>query len=469
MTIIRSILLAVLTLALTARAAGPTPRPPNVVLIFCDDLAYADLGCYGSKNPTPNLDRMAAQGLRLTDFYAAQPVCSASRAALLTGSYPNRIGIIGALGPGSKTGLSDREFTLPKMFKARNYATAIFGKWHLGDAPQFLPTRNGFDEFYGVPYSHDMWPNHPTTKFPDLPLIEGEKTLLLNPDPATLTTAITEHAVDFIKRNKERPFFLYLPHPLPHVPLGVSDKHKDKSGQGLYGDVIMEIDWSVGQVLDTLRDNHLDENTLVVFTSDNGPWLLYGDHAGSAKPLREGKATTFDGGVREPCIVRWPGRIPAGSTCSQLATTMDLLPTFAALAGATLPADRIIDGRDIRPLLFNTPNAKSPHDAYYFYWNRELQAVRSGPWKLHLPHPYFRVATPGGSGLPGEYAKPSPTIANALYNLDTDPAETTDLAPANPEIVARLLKLADQAREDLGDSATQQQGKNVREPGRLTN
>ncbi|MBK8000452.1 MAG: sulfatase [Verrucomicrobia bacterium] len=364
-------------LALLIRAAESAPNPlPNVVLIFCDDMAYADIGAFGAKGyPTPNLDRLSRQGVKFTDFYVAQPVCSASRAALLTGCYPNRVGIKGALGPQSKIGLNSNEVTIAELLKERGYATAVYGKWHLGHRPEFLPLRHGFDDFFGLPYSNDMWPNHPTagTNYPPLPLIRGEQIIEFMPNQTQLTTWYTRHAMDFIERNKQQPFFLYLPHNMPHVPLFVSDKFAGKTKRGLFGDVIAEIDWSVGQILDTLKKNHLEENTLVLFTSDNGPWLVYGDHAGSAKPLREGKATVFDGGVRVPFIARWPGKIPAGSTCREPAMTIDVLPTIARLTGARLPIHPI-DGLDIWPLLSGAKKATSPHDALYFYVAR-LEAL----------------------------------------------------------------------------------------------
>jgi arylsulfatase A len=454
---------------------GDKPRPPakkrlpNFVIIFTDDQGYGDVGCYGAKGfATPNLDRMAREGVRFTDFYVAQPVCSASRAALLTGCYPNRVGILGALGPKDKHGISDREKTIADALKARGYATACFGKWHLGHHPKFLPTRHGFDRYFGLPYSNDMWPTHPDrkSKFPPLPLIEGEKTVATNPDQRKLTTWYTEHAVSFIEKHKDRPFFLYVAHSMPHVPLHVSDTFKGKSKKGLYGDVIMEIDWSVGQVLGALKKNGLDEHTLVMFTCDNGPWLAYGEHAGSAGPLREGKMTTWEGGVREPFIARWPGHIPAGTVCHEPAMTIDLLPTLAHLAGAPLPKNKI-DGLDIWPLLSGKPGAKCPHEAFYFYWNNELQAVRAGRWKLHFAHAYSTLAgKPGGKG-----GKPARTVRAktglALYDLEKDPGETTNLAARHPEVVERLKKLADRARKDLGDSATKTKGAGVRKPGRI--
>ena len=441
---------------------------PNFVIIFADDLGYQDIGPYGARLAlTPNLDRMAKEGVRFTDFYAAQAVCSASRAALLTGCYPNRIGILGALNPESKHGIHANELTLAELLKARGYATAIYGKWHLGHQPQFLPTRHGFDEYFGLPYSNDMWPRHPDPKynFPDLPLIEGVRTIGMNPDQSKLTSWYTEHAVRFIERNKTRPFFLYVPHSMPHVPLFVSGKHRERSGRGLYSDVILELDWSVGQILKALKKEGLDEKTLVIFTSDNGPWLLYGDHAGSALPLREGKATTFEGGVRVPCLMRWPGKIPAGTVNREMALTMDLLPTLARLGGAEVPKGRIIDGKDIWALMSSQSGAKTPHEAFFYYWAQHLQAVRSGAWKLHFPHSYTRPDPPGGGGKPGKYANKD--IGLELFDLDKDISETRNVASENPQVVKRLQALAERAREDLGDSETRRQGKNVRPAGQV--
>jgi arylsulfatase A len=456
LTVFRTISLLLL-LPILVHAAE---RPPNVVIILADDAGYADFGCYGNKDiRTPNIDRLAAEGVKFTDFYVAQAVCSASRAALLTGCYPNRIGILGALGPASNIGIHDRETTIAAMLKTRGYATAIYGKWHLGHHPQFLPTRHGFDDYFGLPYSNDMWPQHPTSKFPDLPLIEGEKTIELNPDQTKLTTWYTEHAVKFIDANKARPFFLYVPHAMPHVPLHVSDKFKGKSKAGLYGDVIEELDWSVGEILATLKKHDLDDNTLVMFTSDNGPWLSYGNHAGSAGPLREGKATTFEGGIREPFVARWPKRILEGIVCRSPAMTIDLLPTIAKFAGADLPK-LPIDGKDIGPLLTGVKGAQSPQEAYYFYWDRELQAMRSGKWKIHFAHDYQTLESPGKDGKPGPYAKTRTEIA--LFDLETDPGEAKDLAAAHPDVVTRLSMLAERVRTDLGDVATKREGKGVR-------
>jgi arylsulfatase A-like enzyme len=451
-----------------ASAAEPdrAKQPPNFVIIFTDDQGYGDVGCYGAKDfTTPNLDRMAREGVCFTDWYVAQAVCSASRTALLTGCYPNRLGILGALNPNSKHGISDQEQTIAQVLKPRGYATALFGKWHLGHHPKFLPTRHGFDEYFGLPYSNDMWPKHPSSTFPDLPLIEGEKVIQTNPDQSQLTTWYTERAVKFIEKNKDRPFFLYVAHSMPHVPLHVSDKFRGKSKQGLYGDVIEEIDWSVGEILAALKKNGLDEKTLVLFTSDNGPWLSYGNHAGSAGSLREGKGTTWEGGQREPCILRWPGKIPAGTVCREPAMTIDVLPTLAKLAGAELPRHKI-DGLDVWPLITSQPGAKCPHEALYFYWDRGLQAVRSGKWKLHFPHVYRTLADKGGrDGKPAPYKQAKTPLA--LYDLEADPGETTNLAARHPEVVERLKALAEKAREDLGDSATKREGKGVRPAGTL--
>ena len=453
-------------------AAGPK-RPPNIVIIFADDQGYGDVGVYGARGfKTPNLDRLARQGMRFTDFYVAQPVCSASRAALLTGCYANRIGIHGALGPNSKVGIHSNEMTIAELVKQRGYATAIFGKWHLGHHPEFLPTRHGFDEYFGLPYSNDMWPKHPEAKsgtYPDLPLIEGEKVIQTNPDQTRLTTWYAEHAVNFIARNKDRPFFLYVPHNMPHVPLHVSGKFYGKSKQGMYGDVIEEIDWSVGQILDELKRHNLERDTLVMFITDNGPWLSYGDHAGSAGPLREGKGTCWEGGVRVPCIMRWPGKIPARSICREPAMTIDILPTIAGLIDAQLPTYKI-DGKDIWPLMSGDLKATSPHEALFFYYNtNELQAVRNGRWKLILPHTYRTLAgRPGGTGgKPTKYEQVK--IDTALYDLEKDVGETTNVADQHPDVITRLTVLVEQCRDDLGDALTKRQGNGVREPGRVAN
>lgn len=442
--------------------------PPNIVLIYADDLGYGDLGSYGAQGyQTPNLDRMAAEGIRLTSFYVATAVCSASRAALLTGAYPHRIGIRGALDHKARFGLNPDEKTIAEVLKERGYATAIFGKWHLGHYPQFLPTRQGFDEYYGLPYSNDMWPNHPVTKnyYPELPLMEGERVVQLNPDQSRLTTDYTARAVSFIERNQKRPFFLYLPHSMPHVPLFVSEKFKGKTAQGLYGDVIEELDWSVGEVLRTIGRLGLDRRTLVIFTSDNGPWLPYGNHAGSTGGLREGKGTAWEGGVRVPFIARWPGRIPAGMVSRRPLMTVDLLPTFARLAGAELTSDRRIDGQDSWSILAGQRRKSSATRARYFYWLDELHAVRRDKWKLHLPHPYRHLAMAGRDGQPGSDETRQTELA--LFDLDNDPAESNNVATQHPEIVKQLMTDVEQARQDLGDSLTGRKGANLRPAAKL--
>ncbi len=470
-----SLLMLLLLLPTTVSLAAP--RPPNIVIIFTDDQGYADVGVFGAKDfSTPNLDRMAREGIRFTDFHVAQAVCSASRAALLTGCYPNRIGIHGALDHRAKHGISADEVTIAELLKARGYRTALFGKWHLGHHPQFLPTRHGFDEYFGLPYSNDMWPNHPEAKpgtYPALPLIEGDKSkgervVQLMPDQTRLTGWYTERAVKFIERNKARPFFLYVPHTMPHVPLHASDRFKGKSKGGLYGDVIQEIDWSVGEILTAIKKHELDRDTLVIFTSDNGPWLSYGGHAGSAGRLREGKQTIWEGGTRVPFIARWPGKIPAGRVNREPAMTIDLLPTIAKLAGAELPKHKI-DGLDIWPLLAGRTGATSPHEAFFFYYNsNELQAVRSGKWKLTLPHTSRAFAGQQGrnDGLPVKYQ--TVKVGRELYDLENDVGETTNVADKHPRVVERLEALAERAREDMGDRLTERAGRGVRAPGRLT-
>lgn len=462
-----------LLLCLGAPGAGAAGEElPNVVVIFTDDQGYADVGFYGAEGfETPNLDRMAREGTRFTDFYVAQATCTPSRAALLTGTYPNRIGLPRVIGPAARHGLNADEMTLADLVKQQGYATAMFGKWHLGHHPEFLPTRHGFDEFFGIPYSNDMWPHHPTHahRYPALPLIEGDE--VLKPDVTAeeqeqFTTWFTERAVDFIERNREGLFLLYLAHPQPHVPLFVSEKFRGKSERGLFGDVIMEIDWSVGQILDALDKHDLGDRTLVIFTSDNGPWLSYGDHAGSADPLREGKATSWEGGMRVPCIMRWPGQIPAGRILQTPTMTIDILPTVAEVIGADLP-DHPIDGKSIWPLISGQPGAKSPHEAYFHYANEELQAVRSGRWKLYFPREYRTLAgEPGGTGgVPVPYAQAQAGLE--LYDVQQDWSETNNVADQYPDVVRRLEKLADEARKDIGDSLTNQPGANRRQPGRL--
>jgi arylsulfatase A len=444
-----------------------------------DDMGYADIGPFGATAyKTPNLDRMAREGRKFTDFYVTQAVCSASRAGLLTGCYNVRVGILGALGPAARHGIHADEVTIAEICKQKGYATACYGKWHLGHRKPFLPLQHGFDDYFGLPYSNDMWPYHPGVmklpmakrlkRWPHLPLID--KNEVVNPkvtaaDQEQLTTQYTEHAVAFIAKNHARPFFLYVPHSMVHVPLYVSDKFKGKSGAGLFGDVMMEVDWSVGQILGAIREHGLDKNTLVIFTSDNGPWLSYGDHAGSAGPLREGKGTMFDGGCRESTIMWWPGTVPANTVCATPAMTIDILPTVAHLIGAKLP-DHTIDGKNIWPLIRGVDGAKSPHQAYFFYYGRQLQAMRMGRWKLHFPHRYRTMAGRAGGtgGRPNRYSNAE--IELSLFDLSADIGETMDVKDEHPDVVKTMQSLAEAMRDELGDGP-RRHGKGAREPGRI--
>lgn len=470
-------ILAAILFSVSVTTLSAAVSPPNVVVIFMDDMGYADIGPFGAEGyETPHLNRMAQEGRIFTDFYVTQAVCSASRAGLLTGCYNVRVGIGGALGPKSNIGINESEVTFAEIAKQKGYATACYGKWHLGHHKKFLPMQHGFDDYFGLPYSNDMWPYHPGVrhlemeerlkKWPHLPLIDGNETVnakVTPKDQEQLTTQYTEKAVSFIEKNKENPFLLYLPHSMVHVPLYVSDKFKGKSKRGLFGDVMMEVDWSVGQILDTLRKHKLDKNTLVIFTSDNGPWLSYGDHCGSAGPLREGKGTMFDGGCRESCVMWWPGKIPAGTKCSVPAMTIDILPTIAGLLDAQLP-DHKIDGKDILPLMLGESD-ESPHEAYYMYYGKQLQAIRSGQWKLHFPHGYRTMAgKPGGTGgIPNPYQQAKTGLE--LYELHADIGETTDVADKHPEIVKRLQQLGEAMRKDLGDNNVK--GTGIRPAGKL--
>lgn len=457
---------------------------PNVVLIFTDDMGYGDLESYGAiQYETPHLERMADEGMRFTNFYVSQAVCSASRASLLTGCYANRVGINGALMPYSKTGLNPEEETVADLLKGANYSTAVFGKWHLGHHAKFLPLQHGFDEYLGLPYSNDMWPVHYDNtrdipknyrrklKHPELPLIEGNekiREIRTIEDQNELTTIYTDTAVDFIHKNSDNPFFLYLAHSMPHVPLAVSDKFRGKSGQGLYGDVIMEIDWSVGQVTKALDEAGVADNTLVIFISDNGPWLNFGNHAGSAGGLREGKGTSFEGGQRVPAIMKWPGKIPTGSVCNKIAATMDILPSIADIAGCRLP-EKKIDGVDILPLMKGEPGANPRRELYYYYGNNRLEAVRKDNWKLVLPHGHrsYEGVAPGEDGLPGPTRR-GKIEEPELYNLRRDPGERYNVISEHPAVVEDLKKVAAKARADLGDSLTGKKGANRRKPGRLS-
>lgn len=463
-------ILSSLLLIFTLFACNPEKdTPPNVIIIFTDDQGYEDVGCFGSPDIlTPNLDQMAQEGIKLTHFYAAQAVCSASRAALLTGCYPNRIGVHAAYMPNSKKGLNHDEVTIAEMLKEQGYTTGIFGKWHLGDHSSLLPLNHGFDEFFGIPYSNDMWPYHPQQgpifNFGPLPLYENSAIIDTLEDQSSLTTAITERSIDFIKRNKDKPFFLYVPHPQPHVPLFVSDKFKGKSERGLYGDVIMEIDWSTGQILQTLKEHGLDDNTLVIYTSDNGPWINYGEHAGSTGIFREGKGTAWEGGQREPFIARFPGKIPAGLEVSTPVMAIDLLPTVAHFTGAQLP-ENIIDGKNISQILTGE-RLDGVQEAYFHYYKtNELHGVTYGKWKMYFPHTYRSLN--GREGGKGGYPVPYEQLsvdAIELYDLENDPSETINVANQNPEIVQKIELIANEMRNKLGDALRNQEGTETRPP-----
>ena len=464
----------------TSHKSNHQGQNPNIVIIFMDDLGYGDILNFGAIDyQTPNLEKLANQGMTFTNFYSAQAVCSASRAALLTGCYPNRIGIKGALFPQSKVGLNESEVTIAEMLKEKGYSTAIFGKWHLGHQEKFLPLNHGFDSYLGIPYSNDMWPvdydgnqildqsNWKKKSYPQLPLIKDfekiDEIKSLN-DQAKLTTLFTEESVKFINKNNDKPFFLYIPHPMPHVPIAVSDKFNGKSKQGLYGDLMMEIDWSVGEIVRALEKNNIENNTLIIFTSDNGPWLNYGNHAGSTGGLREGKGTSFEGGQRVPTIMKWPDVIPFGSISNQMASTIDVFPTIANLVSAELPK-HLIDGIDITPVLKGDKESNPRNHLYYYYGDNNLEAVRKDNWKLVLAHKSrsYKNVLPGDDGYPGPYSQIQAEYS--LYDLRRDPGEEYDVKELYPKVVNELEKLVEKARKDLGDNLTGRLGENRREPG----
>tara|TARA_B100001250_G_scaffold170494_1_gene146847 strand:+ start:476 stop:1849 length:1374 start_codon:yes stop_codon:yes gene_type:complete len=445
---------------------------PNVIIVFVDDLGYADLSSFGATDyETPNLDRLAKEGARFTSFYVSQPVCTASRAALLTGAYSNRIGLNGAIGPSSPIGINSNETTMGELFQRNGYQTAIYGKWHLGVLPEFHPQSHGFDDFYGIPYSNDMWPFHPETpeNWPDLPLYDQKTVVSYNPDQSQFTSDLTKHSIEFIEKSlkKDIPFFLYLAHPMPHVPLFVSPERADASAAGLYGDVIRDIDWSIAEITKTLAMHGAEENTLIIFTSDNGPWLSYGNHSGSALPFREGKGTVFEGGVRVPFIARWPAKIPKGLEVNTPAMTIDLFPTMAEILGDT-EKNLTIDGKSIYKLLTGASQNAAQKAYYFYYQNNELQAMRSDNWKLHFPHSYRTMdsQTPGRDGIPGLYNY-DVKIGLELFDLNNDFSERHNVADQNPEVIERLSVLADQKRLELGDTLTNIEGFQNREPGRI--
>lgn len=446
----------------------PLPKKPNVIIIFMDDMGYGDPSCYsGILYQTPNIDKLAAEGMRFTNFYAAQAICSASRAGILTGCYPNRIGIHGALMPWSPIALNPNEETIAEVLKKAGYYTGMIGKWHLGSKAPYLPIHYGFDEFLGLPYSNDMWPvnydgkpvmdtSNRLYKFPPLPLLEGDsvvKYIRTLEDQGQLTQTYTRRAVNFIKKNKNHPFFLYMAQSMVHVPIYASPAFLGKSKEGLFGDVMMEVDWSVGQIMRTLTETGLAKNTIVIFTSDNGPWLNFGDHAGNTGGLREGKGTSWDGGQKEPCIMRWPGQIPAGAVCNKISSTIDLFPTIANICGTPGPKHKI-DGVNILPLLLNKKDANPRDEFAYYYHTNSLEGIRKGRWKLVFPHTSqsYKEDLPGKDGFPGKTSHIK--IPMALYDLRTDPGETEDVQVQHPEIVEQLKSIANGYRNELGDDLT---------------
>jgi len=450
----------------------PENSRPNIIIIYTDDQGYQDLACFGSPNiRTPHIDRLAKSGSRFTNFHVAQPVCTASRVSLLTGCYPNRLGLHGALGPDAKVGIHSEETTIAELCKSAGYTTAIFGKWHLGWQEQFNPLNHGFDEYFGIPYSNDMWPNHPwqgtVFNFPPLPLYDGLDIVDTLEDQSNLTVQLTEKAVSFIERNSHKPFFLYVPHPQPHVPLFVSEKRKGQSEGGLYGDVIEEIDWSVGEIVKTLEHQNILDNTFIIYSSDNGPWLSYGTHSGSALPLKEGKGTNWEGGTRVPCVMSWPNHIRPDRVCDEAFMTIDILPSIATILNVPIPETKI-DGHDLSDLIVGNTDI-NPHDTYAYYYHRnELQAVYSHGWKLIFPHKYRTLNREIGTddGLPISYdyqVLESPK----LFHLDIDKEEKFNVYSQNPKQVERLIQIAASYRQNLGDALLDQVGTENRESGRI--
>jgi arylsulfatase A-like enzyme len=452
--LIRLIGLALMTVAVSgcAMISNRSKAKPNFIIIFIDDMGYGDLGCYGStKNRTPNIDQMASEGMKFTDFYVSCSVCTPSRTSLLTGCYPRRVNMhvdednLCVLFPGARKGLNPDEITIAEVLKAQGYSTACIGKWHLGDHPEFLPTSQGFDYYYGIPYSNDM-----DREEIRLPLLRNEEVIEAPVEQATLTKRYTEESLKFIRNNKDNPFFLYLPHAMVHLPLHASEDFIGKSSNGIYGDATEEIDWSTGEIIRTLKELGIDENTLVIFTSDNGST---GRHGGSNIPLRGNKGRTDEGGMRVPCLMRYPGKIPPNAICSEVCSTIDFLPTLADLAGADAPGDRIIDGKNIRQLMFGARGAKSPHEAFYYYQMDQLQCVRSGKWKLHLPM----------ESKKRNWGEPEGETPLLLYDLEADIHEDHDLSAEYPEIVERLLALSEVMINDIGN--LDQEGRNQRPAG----
>jgi arylsulfatase len=471
----------ILFLFCSIAALGQNTKP-NIIIVYMDDMGYGDTEPYGMTGlPTPNFNILASQGLRLTNYNAAQAVCSASRAALLTGCYPNRVGIHGAILPQTKMALNSSESTIASLLKSNGYATAMLGKWHLGNKPPHFPMQFGFDSFYGLPYSHDMWPVDYAGKavtdpanirstWPPLPVIEGDKqvsTIKNLEEQGAWTISLTERAVKYIDENKSKPFFLYIAHPLPHVPLATSKAFKGRSALGTFGDVVMELDWSLGKVMRAIDLAGIADNTILIVTSDNGPWIHFGDHAGSTSGFKEGKGTPFEGGTRVPFFIRWPGKIPAGMVSGTLMTNMDILPTICGITGTKLPSKKI-DGVDFSSFLMGKSD-KGPREVFYYYYGvNKLMAVRYKHWKLVLPHESqsYEKGTLGKDGIPGTLVADN-KVTQALYDLSHDPGEEYDVQSLYPEVVSEIQKLAEQARVDLGDALLNRKGENVREAARV--
>ncbi len=437
--------------------ARHTPKredQPNVVVMFVDNLGYGDLGCYGHPvHRTPNIDAMAREGMRFTDFYVTAGVCTPSRASLLTGCYSQRVDMHvsdrggAVLQPVAKKGLNPDEITIAETLRDAGYATACVGKWHLGDQPEFLPTKQGFDSWFGIPYSEDMYAR-PDKDWPQLPLVRNDMVIEAPVHLPSITERYTQEAVRFIEANKDRPFFLYMPQALPgsvKIP-EVGERFAGGSGNWAYGDCVEELDWSAGEVIRALQWHGLEENTLVIFLSDNGTPL---NHGGSNDPLRAWGYSTWEGGMRVPCVMRWPGTIPAGVECSEVATTMDFMPTFSRMGGTTEPQDRVIDGHDIMALMRDDEGAESPYEAFYYYHMEQFHAVRSGKWKLFIPR----------DDRKNWHAHESTEGEGLLFDLENDPGETTDLYDQHPDVVERLMALAEEARDDLGDTDREAKGR----------
>jgi arylsulfatase A len=439
--------------ALWLLGSNPSAAAPNVVLILVDDLGYGDAPGYGDQAyDLPNLSRLAQEGMRFTDYYSASTVCSAARASLLTGRYGVKTGVTGVISANTSVALPLEEVTLAERYRKLGYATAIFGKWHLGNQPSHWPLQQGFDQWLGTIGSNDMGKGQPSLEQRRLgragvELVENQRIIETNPDQRHLTRRYTERAIDFIRQQHHQPFFLYVPHNMPHTPLFVSERFDGHSGRGLYGDVLAELDWSLGEIMRTLDDQKLTDNTILIFTSDNGPWLIFGNHGGTAGILDGGKKQTLEGGSRVPLIVRWPGHIPAGSTCNQWVSALDFTPTLMQLSGENVAHEKKLHGRDLSSWWLGDLSAPVPDRSYFFYYERELQALRHNNWKLRLPHTDTQAPDPEQIGHDGERgAIMKVPRTQALFDLSTDPSETRDLSAQHPDILQKMLQLAERGK-----------------------